>query len=480
MKFRCNPVYFVLAIVPLLVLIYFVVNYEVNVPYQDQWELVPLLEKSYQGTLSISDLWVQHNEHRPLFPLIIMLVLARFSSWNLLYELVANIMISAGTFLTIIYQLKKTERTINNFRACWAIPVISIIVFSLSQGENWLWGWQIAIFLNVFAVTVGIVLLANYAARWLYFILALLMGIIATYSFSTGLIYWVIGLLILFLADHPNKRERKLKIIIWVVTLFVIICTYMYKYQKPVTYPFLLLSLSHPIEFIKYVLVYLGAPVCLFWIEGAVFLGLFGLVVWGYLIWILMKSQCVKFNVLLPYVGFGLYSIGSAMATGIGRVGMGASQALSPRYVTISLLLWVSTIVFFYLLANVRNSELKDKIVKAQTGEDDSDKIQAENLHRLYSGQIAVHVKISLVIVSIVLVMILNADFGRLYFKNRYYTLLPAMSELRRSERHHVLLSHLYPYAEVLKARRLVLEKYKLSVFRLKNKKVPSESQDEF
>ena len=42
--------------------------YGVDVPYQDQWELIPKLEKWANQTLTINDLHKQHNEHRMVFP----------------------------------------------------------------------------------------------------------------------------------------------------------------------------------------------------------------------------------------------------------------------------------------------------------------------------------------------------------------------------------------------------------------------------
>ena len=95
----------VLSLIPIVVLIYFVVEYTVNVPHWDQWGLVPLLEKSYSGTLSFGDLWAQHNEHRAFFPKIVMLTLARFSGWNIAYELAANIIVSIGILTVITFHL---------------------------------------------------------------------------------------------------------------------------------------------------------------------------------------------------------------------------------------------------------------------------------------------------------------------------------------------------------------------------------------
>lgn len=445
MKFHRNLTCLVLALIPFVCLVYFVAKYKVDVPYWDQWELIPLLEKSCQGRLSFSDLWAPHNEHRPFFPLTIMVTLACFSNWKISYELMTNILLGVGIFLIVTYQLRKTDRSISNHKVCWLIPIASLMIFSLSQFENWLWGWQIQIFLNVLTVAVGVVLLANYATDWLCYILALLMGIIGTYSFSNGLVYWVVGLLILFSVKHQAKRNKILKIIIWISVSVIIICTYwpliVYKYQRPVDHTPLLFGFRYPIEFVKYVLTYLGAPICCYQVKGAVFFGLLGLFILGYSIWVLKKVRYVKVSVFIPYLAFSLYVVGGAVITGIGRAGLGPLQALKSRYVTIANLFWISNISILYILANTAGIELKNKIISKRN-----------------------------IILSVMMILVLfvisNSVIATRGFKRQYALLMPARAELLSPTKNDKLLKRLYPRVEIVKARAAVLKKYKLSVFK--------------
>ena len=68
---------------PLAFTFSFVYKFGITIPYWDQWELVPLLEKMHNHTLTLADLWAQHNEHRIIFPKILMMLLARLSNWNI-------------------------------------------------------------------------------------------------------------------------------------------------------------------------------------------------------------------------------------------------------------------------------------------------------------------------------------------------------------------------------------------------------------
>ena len=137
-----------------------VYKYWVNVPFGDQWDFIPLIEKSYIGTLTFGDFWAQHNEHRPIFPRLIMLALSRLSRWNIFYELWVNIILALAIFKVLTMLIYKTFKCakINNF---WFIPVISVMIFSPNQSSNWLAGWQMQIFLNILAIVGGIKLLSE-------------------------------------------------------------------------------------------------------------------------------------------------------------------------------------------------------------------------------------------------------------------------------------------------------------------------------
>lgn len=220
-------VYLILAIIPFVCLIFLVDRYKVDVPYQDDWELVPLLDNFYQGTLSLGDFLLQHAERRHFFPKIVMIILVHFSGWNISYMLAMNILTALGIFVTLIYQMKTTMRSIGNYKIDWAIPIISLIIFSLNQWESWSWGWMLQSFMNVFVVVNGIILLANPVFNRSRFLSAVLLGIIATYSSANGIIYWFIGLLILSFISFNNNGLKKSIIILWMLAGSITIWSYL-------------------------------------------------------------------------------------------------------------------------------------------------------------------------------------------------------------------------------------------------------------
>ena len=340
---------------PVALVIWFIWKYYVDVPFLDQWEFVPLLRKSYEGHFALSDLWAQHNEHRLLFPRLIWLALAHLTHWNGYYELATNVLLAGLTFVVISLQLRATARAVGARRAIWMIPLLSFVVFSLNQHENWLWGWDIQIFLNVLAVVAGLVLLANPLCDWRRFAAALALGVVALYSFANGIAYWLLGLPILLLVRPESRRILRLRIVLWTLAGAAVIYSYVYDFQPVSYHPSWSFIFQHPIGWLKYVGAYLGAPCITSRKELAgvsMWVGLAGFLVLCSTTWLLLRVQRLELRRLTPYLAISLYGIGSAMITGIGRAGFGAHQAMSSRYVTIGDLLWIPNIILLYLLAS--------------------------------------------------------------------------------------------------------------------------------
>jgi hypothetical protein len=247
-----------LALLPLACLVIIVIQYGVNVPYLDAWDLVPLLEKSYRGDLQPSDFWVLHNEHRFFFPKLIMVGLARATGWNIRCEEALNVGLSVVTFLLLGWQLRFTARRLGSSHLLWALPVASLVVFSISQYQNWLWGWEVTMILNLLAVVAGILVLCHGTFSWARFAVSAFLGIVATYSLASGSLFWPIGCLIL-LVTTKGKIQRALSQFLWLCISALAIGLYFHHYERKGPHAPLGLALSRPAERLVYVFKYLGS-----------------------------------------------------------------------------------------------------------------------------------------------------------------------------------------------------------------------------
>src|SRR4030095_7978330 len=138
--------------------------------------------------LTSSALWAQHNEHRPLFPITVLLGLARLTRWNTKWEIVLTVAVGAAIFAMHCTYLRSAWRTHGGVPV-WLAPVFSVLLFSPLQWENWLWGWQITVLLCALAMVVAAYLAAG-GARGLRLSGMLGCGLVATFSFAAGLVVW--------------------------------------------------------------------------------------------------------------------------------------------------------------------------------------------------------------------------------------------------------------------------------------------------
>ncbi|HEY0738676.1 MAG TPA: hypothetical protein VGD69_27405 [Herpetosiphonaceae bacterium] len=449
----------VAAILPPLYLVWIVLTQTVDLPFADQWALLPLLERSYQGTLTLRDLWAQHNEHRLLFPRLIMLALARLSGWNTHVEMLANIALAAGIFGVLAYQLRATA-SMTKMAWIFLLPALSLAIFSLNQAENWWGGWNIQIFLNVLAVSASIVLLAQPAPSWWTLALAALCGFVATYSYSTGLLIWPIGALALLLTAARGSTRDWLRLGAWGVSGAIVIGSFFYAYIWNEQAPPLAAIVRNPRPYLTYAAAYLGAPptrgaveylfgvitgdvraicnlgdsdLCGYVNSAAITAGVTGLALFIVSSWALLRACSLP--VLLPYLALGCYALSTGVLTSLGRAVYGNHQALAQRYATTATLFWIALLALLALCAQV------------------------------YADRRPARVGALSMIALVTLLIGLSTLQGPDHFRWQYEFLAPARQELLLLNNDE-MLQRIYPDPQVVREGAEVLRQHRLSVFR--------------
>lgn len=338
-----------LAGVPFLVLLVQMYRFGFTFPYWDEMLVAPLVVKARLGSLSLLDLWAQQNEHRLLFPRLVMIAVGLAFRWNGAWVLACSVACGVGVFLLFSWSALASGIR----RAWWAIPVFAFWVFSWAQMENWVWGLELMFFMCNLAVAGGIMALTRKPESWRGFIVALLMGVVASYSFSNGLLYWFAAVPMLFAAPGMRRETRVLRILIWALVAAIVLQSYLIGYHKPGVSPSLSMVLYHPLTYAGYLVLYLGSPVTAIfstppWHGGQAhavswwqFLpGLVGMAAIPVLLWRLWRIPRVSFAALAPWLSVAAFAFGSALITAWGRAGFGLGQALSSRYITTSMLFW--------------------------------------------------------------------------------------------------------------------------------------------
>jgi len=417
-----------------------VYHFRVDVPFWDEWELVPLLQKSYAGTLAFRDLVAQHNEHRPLFGRLISIGLIRASHWDTSCGVVANFLVALATYSILLLQLCRTRLLGARMSVAWVLPGLSLLSFSLSQWENWLWDWQVLFFLHVLAVVLGVALLAGGEARWWRILLASLLGVVAVYTVASGMLYWVLVLPLLATARCAGKGRKAGAIAAWVLCAALCIGYFLRGYHRTAQGQSLQFTLTHLGDYLRYIALYLATPVSAFGQDAAIAVGACGLLIFVASTAYLTLRAKVRLRLLAPYLVLGLYSVGCAAAAGTGRLSLGLVQANSSRYATFAYFLWLADLVFLAMICGY--------------------------LLSLPSGRPRVAVPGAVLMIAISVGAAagsLHGLTGCNYWYDRLAPARPALIELRGDD--DTLVS-LYPDSNVVRQRGLVLKQLRLSVFR--------------
>ncbi len=335
-----------LALVPPLVTLAYILRYGIDVPYMDQWNSVlPQVLHTFDGKLTWDLLFRQHNEFRPLAPRLLWLPLAAITHWSIPAELILNYIVALGSFALLMWHGRGTRDRRSPSDAA-VLLTVSILHFSILQWENWINGFQLVVFLNVFAALLGLSMLVRTASP-LAFIAALLLGGVTAFSTTNGLLYWPVGALLLVLRIATRSGYRPVHLLIWLASFATLVGSYFHDYVRPPTHPSMLAFLEQPSDFVRYLLVILGRGVGADPLRATLSATVL-LSTWVLLARTLPIDSWKRFA-LDPdrqfFLGAGLFALLSMLAIAVGRTGFGWQQASSPRYATISSLLWISTIL---------------------------------------------------------------------------------------------------------------------------------------
>ncbi|WP_413163666.1 hypothetical protein ACL6C3_29765 [Capilliphycus salinus ALCB114379] len=366
----------VLYLFPILATFWLIKRFGVNVPvWADQWALIDLFEAfgTFDFFSIFKELWELNNNHRMIFPKLIFAATAFFSNWNIFYELYWSFGLALISFF-LVYKLAEITRTTPSIFLFHTTNIITcILMFSWVQYRNWLWGFQVALYLINFCVILT-VFIFNLPSNWSEkrkLILAALLCIIASFSSAQGLMSWL-AVIPSVLNLEGTYREKIKRLILWLTSFLACGLIYSIGYKSvPISEDYDLLSYGSIGEqlrvYIQFFLNVLAAPLTGF---SAVAL-IFGLILIGSFIFLFFhfwverpeirhpfKSSFIPES--CPWISIGLFSILSAILMTIGRANYGAEYGLTTsRYTTHSLLLTFAVIHLFNLYFFRNNERLK-------------------------------------------------------------------------------------------------------------------------
>ena len=346
---------FTLYLIPIVLLIGFVANFSVNVPIDDEWRLANLFEKIATGNVNFNDFWALHSNHRILFPKIIIAVLAFASQWNINYQLCLSIGLAVITFIAM-YSLSSMQVK-NAGDNLWHLANIltCILLCSLVQYENWLWGFQLAWFLvNLCFVSAVYALLSNHKLLpYIKISIAAVFCFIASFSLAQGLLSWLAAIPAV-VAIEGNVVQKRKRLIVWML-LFVATCAIYSIDYHPSRKTSIISLLNKPLVVIDYFLSLLGSPI----VRLSGISALVGLLIFGIFLFLAVHFviKISEHREALPWLSIGLFSVLSALFITAGRAEFGAIQAIeSSRYTSNSILLLIALVQLGQLFARGKSA----------------------------------------------------------------------------------------------------------------------------
>ena len=312
-------------------------RYGVNVPYEDEWKFFAFLEKWESNGLTFADFYSAHNGHRIVIPRLIYLAVIQLINGNLRAEMFFSLFLCILTSAGIYLLLRRTvSGSTTKHLALWAL--MNLFLFSPIQAENWLWGFQLQVFLSNLCIVGAIVCVTSETGLLVRLGTALIFALAGTFSFGNGLLIWPCLFVVLFC-----RREKVTVQVAWITAGVLVLLAYLpgYPAREPVP------PTTQWFDYLLYFAGFLGAPLARIPNSNPLVLPVIvgSILLTGYL-W--NAARLVRHRETLrntaPWLALGAYVIASAAMASVARVHSGPFHALDSRYTTVSVVLVVSLI----------------------------------------------------------------------------------------------------------------------------------------
>jgi len=319
---------------PVLSYLWFTLAYSVNVVVSDQFDDVTVIRAADHQFLPWGVLWAQHNETRIFFPNLIVLLLAHTTRFNIQIEEIvgAGMLLVAVTLLIWVHKRRSPD-------VPWLYYVpVAIIMLTLAQWQNTLWGFQMAWFLVLLMLALTIFFLDRSVLTWWACGCAIATSVIGSYSLIQGFILWPLGLFLLY------HRRRSWKVAgVWAAVAAGSLAFYLHAFDTNAGNAYPGYAINHPVASVRFLLFLLGDVV-----GQNVHVGHFGnpaVVAIGFLILLVAVVTAMFYGITRDEVsggpiGVALIVMGLLFAAMVtkGRMVFGDWAGSQSRYVTFDLM----------------------------------------------------------------------------------------------------------------------------------------------
>jgi hypothetical protein len=334
-------------VLPALAAFTYAAAFGVNVVYWDDFRVLVNLQWAQQHGLQLGDLMTQHNEHRIPFPLAVMIASARVTHFNLKADMYLYWLCLGLTAVLLWLAFERYSGA--SWQSLFAFSPAMLLVFSLRQWANLLWGFQLTWGMLLLFATLALFLLQTRTRMAFSLVAAAVSAFVASFSLLAGLMIWPVGLWEIWFVgrNRCDGRSCWVRLAMWAAVGFATLAIYLHGWQPPANEPSPIAALRQPVHAIGFLLVVLGSTLASSTVDSAAAGVLFaGLMIFS-AVWQMRRPDGSADTALW----FGLMLFGSlaVAATTVGRWGFDITAASVPRYTVLGLLalaglyLWSAT-----------------------------------------------------------------------------------------------------------------------------------------
>ncbi len=338
---------------PAILLAVLLPQYWVDVPQYDEWDSVTLFEHLSKGSLTIGLLFKQVNEYRQFFPNVIFVALGKLTHWDLRYEM---ILIFVAVALVSLNVRRLAMLTIEAGQLQFAILFFAanLVIFSLTQYENWWQAQQLVYYMPILCVTTCIIVARSRLKTISKFAICAALAFVSMFSSANGVACWVVVLPLLVFTEWPKNRRLVVGLsAAWIIALGLCVALYLDGYEKPWWTPSPSTGFYHPWRAFVYFLGFVGGPLGLERAGLSVAAG--ALMLFGFCaacVYLVRHRDRGLVERAAGWLVIGAYSLVTGALTTVGRVGLTTGPAQVPRYLGFSVYLLLALIFLAEILGH--------------------------------------------------------------------------------------------------------------------------------
>lgn len=199
--------------IPVLYLAYYVYAFSSALPVNDQWNVADFIVSMKEGHPNLSLLFSFHNEHLIAIPRLLFLGLAMLFTWDNRAECWLTFVFVALTF-SLLCRVALKGRPRDGMAGLAALALLAFFLFSTTQWQNWLWGFQLAWPIPVLALTATIPSLYWNRGSILTGVVIVTATVVAILSMGSG---FMVPLILFVILSGRYLRSRDPRILSWLI-----------------------------------------------------------------------------------------------------------------------------------------------------------------------------------------------------------------------------------------------------------------------